>query len=174
LDRPQGPTTRPMPSASTRKRRSTQEIIADLEGQIAKIRGRAEQRKAKKDPTLRHIGAARRSIDKALAAAEDGATRRALDEARATLSALLSLNGAAADPGARGMKVRARRAGTVEAAGVLKFIAGHPGSRCEDLANALGADSKELSSVLRNLRADGQVRTEGMARGMRYFADSGR
>ncbi len=96
-------------SAAKRKRRSSQEMVADLEARIARIRARAERRKAKKDPTLRHISAAVRSIDKALAESEDVVTRQTLDETRATLTAVLSLNGAAPKAGRGGVAVRAHR-----------------------------------------------------------------
>ncbi len=106
-------------SAAKRKRRSPQEMIADLEAQVARIRARAERRKAKKDPTLRHIAAAVRSIDKALGEAEDVATRQALDEARATLGAVLSLSAAMPKAGRGGVAVQANRGRQVQREDVL-------------------------------------------------------
>src|SRR5262249_15139158 len=81
--------------AGTRTRRTEGQRIKDLEAQITARKQRAERKKMTRDPALRHVSAALRSIDKALANSEDSATRQALDEARATLSAALSLNGVA-------------------------------------------------------------------------------
>ena len=78
-----------------RKRRTPEQMIRDLEAEIARIKTRAEMKKAKRDPALRHVTAAVRSIDKAIDATTDAATKKALDEARATLSAVLALGGAA-------------------------------------------------------------------------------
>ena len=161
-------------SAAKRKRRSSQEMIADLEAQIARVRARAERRKAKKDPALRHIAAAVRSIDKALAGSKDVATRQALDEARATLGAVLSLSAATPKAGRGGVAVQADRGRQVQPEEVLQYITSHPGSRCEDIAATVGADTKAVSSVLRSLRAEDKVRSEGQARGTRYFAAAAR
>ncbi len=131
-------------SAAKRKRRSPKEMIADLEAQVARVRVRAERRKAKKDPALRHIAAAVRSIDKALAESEDVATRQALDEARATLGAVLSLSAATPKAGRGGVVVQAKRGAQVQPEDVLQYITSHPGSRCEDIAASVGADTKTL------------------------------
>ena len=158
------------PTTRSSRRRSPQQIIADLEAQIAKVRARAERKKAKKDPTLRHVSAAVRSIDKALDACQDSASAKALDEARATLSAVLSLSGslpkAARSAGAPGP----RRRGQVQPDAVLRFVGSHPGSRCEDIAASIGADTKALSLVLKELKTEGRLRAEGQARGTRYYA----
>jgi len=159
-------------TATKRKRRSPEEMIADLQAQIGQVRTRAERRKTKADPVLRHVSAALASIDKALDVSEDIATRQALDEARVTLSAILSLNGANTKP-RRDLVVRRRAGGQVQPEAVLEFIASRPGSRCEDIAAAIGADTKAVSPVLKDLKADGKVRTEGQARGTRYFAGNG-
>ncbi len=156
-------------SATKRKRRPPQQLIADLEAQIARIRARAERQKAKKDPTLRHIAAAVRSIDKALAEAEDVPTRQMLDEARATLGAVLSLNGAAPMAGRGRVAVRAHRGRQVRHEDVLQYITSHPGSRCEDIAAVVDADTKTVGRVLKTMRSEGKVRSEGQARGTRYF-----
>ncbi len=159
-------------SAAKRKRRSSHEMIADLEAQIARVQARAERRKAKKDPTLRHIAAAVRSIDKALAESEDVATRQALDEARATLTAVLSLNAATPKAGRGGVAVQGNRGRQVQREDVLQYITSHAGSRCEDIAATIGADTKAVSSVLRSLRTEEKVRSEGQARGTTYFVET--
>ncbi len=161
-------------TATKRNRRSPEEMIADLEAQIAQVRGRAERRKAKADPALRHVSAALTSIDKALDVSEDTATRQALDEARVTLGAVLSLNGAGPKSRSGGAAVRRGVGGQIQPQAVLEFIASHPGSRCEDIAAGIGADTKAMSPVLKNLKADGRLRSEGRGRGLRYFVGIGR
>lgn len=155
-----------------RNRRSPEEKIADLEAQLAQVRARAERRKAKADPTLRHVNAAVASIDKALGVSADTATRQALDEARVTLSAILSLNGATPKP-TRSPVVRRRAGGQIQPEAVVGFVASRPGSRCEDIAAALGADTKAVGPVLKVLKTDGRLRAEGQARGTRYFPGTG-
>ena len=46
----------------------------------------------KKDPALRHVSLAVRSMDKALASSDDAATRTAVGEARTALAAALTLS----------------------------------------------------------------------------------
>ena len=161
-------------TATKRKRRSPEEMIADLEAQISQVRTRAERRRTKADPALRHVSAALASIDKALDVSEDIATRQALDEARVTLSAILSLNGAVPKTRSGAAAVRSRGGSQIQPEAVLEFIANHLGSRCEDIAAAIGADTKAMSPVLKNLKADGKLRSEGHARGTRYFLGTGR
>ena len=163
-----------MMSAAKQKRRPPQQVIAALEAKIAGIRARAERQKAKKDPAMRHIAAAVRSIDKALAGSKDVATRQALDEARATLGAVLSLDGAAPRAGRSGRKAaRPPRESQVQPKAVLQYLTSHPGSRSADIAEAIGEDTKAVSRVLKTLRAEGRAKSKGQARGMRYFAGSG-
>ena len=162
-------------TTTERKRRSPEEMIKDLEDQITQVRARAQRRKVKVDPALRHVNAALSSIDKALDVSEDIATRQALDEARVTLSAILSLNVAVPNTRSiRGAAVRSRGGSQIQPQAVLEFIANHLGSRCEDIAAAIGADTKAMSPVLKNLKAGGKLRSEGHARGTRYFLGTGR
>ena len=53
---------------------------------------------------------------------------------------------------------------------VMDYVRKHPGSRGEDIAHALGTDAKGLRPVMKGLVENGQVTTEGKARGMRYSA----
>ncbi len=71
--------------------RSPEARIAALEAQIERIKTRAERAKVRKDPTLRHMRAAVRQIDKAAGACGDRVTRTQLAEARALISACLAL-----------------------------------------------------------------------------------
>lgn len=163
-----------MPKLKTQRNvRTPEQMIADLEAKIAAVKRRAERQKVKKDPALKHINAAVKSIDKALAASSDGATRTALDEARATLAAVLAMSGISAK-GARGTLVpRARgSAGKVDAARVHAWLVEHPGARAEDMSAALGTDSLGLRPALQELRNEGRARTEGKARATRYYAQT--
>jgi len=159
-------------AASKRSRRSSDQLIADLQAQIARIKSRVEQARAKKDPSLRHIAGAVRSIDKALKTTKDSAARAALAEARATLSACLALQGAA--PGAgRAAPGRRSRAPALEPEEVLEHLRRHPGARSEEIAAELGTDAVRLRSVLHRLRDEGRIRVEGKARATRYTAAGG-
>jgi hypothetical protein len=145
-----------------RTRRTPEQQIADLQAEIERVKRRAEQKKAKRDPTLRHVNAAVRSIDKALKASSDVATRTALNEARATLAACLAMNGSN-----KGILFSApRRASESQ---VLEFLKGHPGSRSESIAQALGTDTAALRPALQSLRAESKARAEGQGRATRYY-----
>jgi hypothetical protein len=164
-----------MPKTVTqRHRRTDDEIIADLQRKIEQVKRNAECKKAKKDPSLRHVSAALRSIDKAVAHTGDAATRNALGEARATLAACLALNGAAAPKAGRGVLTPRRSAnGRIDPERVLQYLQGHPGSLAEDIAAALGTDADHLRPAIHQLRADATVRVEGKARATRYFMETG-
>ena len=150
----------------TRVRRTEEARIEALEAQIAALKQRAEAKKVKRDPALKHVSAALRSIDKALSFSEDQATRQALDEARATISAALSLNGVSA----RGTLVpqRRRAVATIEPAALLEFIQAHPGSRGEQIAAELGTDTKLMRPLMHRLIDERKVKTKGQRRGMTY------
>ena len=154
-----------MSAQKKRTRRSPEQMIEDLQQEIERLKNRAAQARAKKDPALRHINAAVRSIDKAASETADGATRKALGEARATLAACLELSGASA-PRTGGSGARSP---AVEPKAILAHLAKHPGSSGEDIAAALGTDTKGLRPTMKKLIDAGQVRTKGKARGMRYF-----
>ena len=150
-----------------RIRRSEEELIHDLESKIADIKARAERKKLKRDPAVRHVVAAVRAIDKALAETQDRAVRTELDGARATLSACLQLSGVA-PKGASGMLTpRPRRA--VEEVDLLQHVQKHPGQRGEQIAAALGTDTKSMRPAMRKLIDDHKVKTRGERRGMVYL-----
>ncbi|HVS17526.1 MAG TPA: hypothetical protein VMT18_02915 [Planctomycetota bacterium] len=160
-------------SKAKRNVRTPEEMIADLEAKIVAVKRRAERQKVRKDPALRHINAAVRSVDKALSASGDAATRKALDEARVTLAAVLAMNGVPTK-GARGTLTPRPRGGggKVDAERVHAYLVEHPGARAEDMSAALGTDSAGLRPALKELRGDGRARTEGQARATRYYAKS--
>ncbi len=153
-----------------KKRRTVEQRIADLHAEITRIKSRAAEQKIKKDPALRHIAGAVRFIDKALAATKDKATRDALTEARAALSACLTLNRAV--PAGEEVIVPAKPRGLArpDADKVLAYIRKHPGSRSEEICSELGTDASGLRPVLHRLRDEGAVRVEGKARATKYSA----
>jgi hypothetical protein len=157
---------------SKRSRRTPEEMIQDLEARIAQVKARAEHRKLQRDPTLRHINAALRAIDKALAEASDSAIRSALGEARATLVACLSLASGAPKGSPDVLIPQARPASRVERGAVLQYLRDHPGSRSEAIAQALATDTRSLRPVLQRLRSEGQARAEGQGRATRYFVQA--
>jgi hypothetical protein len=157
-----------MSASKNRKRRTPEQLVADLQAKIAEIKARAERAKVKRDPALRHISGAVRSIDKALLGTRDNATRSALSESRATLTACLALHGATA--GGAGSSSRSRRAGALDPERVLGYLEQHPGSRSEEIAGSLGADAATLRSALHRLRDEGRIKVEGKARATRYTA----
>ena len=153
-----------------RTRRNVDQRIADLEAEISRIKTRAAEQKAKKDPALRHISAAVRSIDKALGETKDRATRTALTEARVTLAACLALNDAAPVLEAGTKAPRARRTGQPDADRVLDYIRAHPGTRSESICTELRTLAVSLRPVLHRLRDEGLIRVEGKARATSYSA----
>ena len=159
-----------MSASQHRNRRTPEELVADLQAKIAQIKARAEQAKVKRDPALRHMSGAVRSIDKALSGTRDGATRSALAEARATLAACLALHGATTGAGGGTLSPRSRRAGALDPERVLSYLEQHPGSRSEEIAGSLGADAATLRSALHRLRDEGKIKVEGKARATRYTA----
>ncbi len=76
-----------------RHRRTEAEMVRDLEAQIAALRGRAERKRVRKDPAMRQVLLAVKSLDKATSETKDSAMRKAIEEARTTLSACLALSG---------------------------------------------------------------------------------
>jgi hypothetical protein len=157
-----------MPAKKKRARRTAEQMIADLEAKIAEVKRRAERKKIAKDPALRQIKAAVRSVDKAMELTQDGATRKALEESRSTLAACLSLHGSEPQAASATMKPRLRAGRKVDAEAVLDYLRANPGSRGEQIADALGTDTRSLRPTLQALRNDGQVTSEGKGRATNY------
>jgi hypothetical protein len=155
----------------TRVRRNEDQLIQDLEARIAALKARAERKKITRDPALKHINAAVRSIDKAHAESNDATTKKALDEARSTLAACLALNGAAPIT-SNGSAVKRVPRGTsaVDAGELLSYVAAHPNSRGEQIAAALNTDTHTMRPVMRRLIESKKVKTRGERRGMTYAA----
>jgi hypothetical protein len=153
-----------------RTRRTPEQLIAELEAKIASVKRRAETQKVKKDPALRHVSGAVRSMDKAMAATQDAATRAAVGEARTALAAVLTLNGVVVSGGSKARGASANGGVKPDAERVARYIADHPGSRAEDIATALGTGTAELRPALMKLKSPGAVEPKGKARATRYYA----
>lgn len=159
--------------STTRTRRTHEQMIADLQAKIASIKTRAARRSVKADPALRHTSAAVKSIDKALAETKDAATRQALSEARSTLSACLSLNGVTPSSSGAVLKPAARRSSGENdnlPETLLAYVRSNPGQRGEQIAAALGTDTKAMRPSMKKLIGEGRVKTRGERRGMTYSA----
>jgi hypothetical protein len=161
-----------MPTTPKRIRRNEDQLIADLEAKIAQLQRRAAQKKVKRDPALKHINAAVKSIDKAMAETGDAATRAALDEARGTLAACLTLNGAPPRTDRDSITPHARRShGAVNGDALLEHIRQNPGQRGEQISAALGTDSTTMRPAMHKLIAEEKVKTRGERRGMSYHPE---
>ena len=155
-----------------RVRRDSETLIADLEAQIEALKAKAARKRAKANPAVRHTVAAVRSIDKAMASATDAVLRRALEAARGTLSAYLALQGVTPTAKSGGRSTTGRRSPEDferMSASLLTYVSKNPGHRGEQIAEALGTDTKTMRLPMQNLIAEGAVRTKGERRGTRYY-----
>jgi hypothetical protein len=143
-------------STKHRVRRSDEQLIAGLLAKIAEIKRRAELRTAKRDPAIRRISAALRSIDKAGRESKDPATKVALEEARAILAAAIAPTRAAP----AGEIVPVPHQHRIELDRLLE--------RAEQISAALGLESGAMRPVMRELIDGGQVRTKGQKRATSY------
>jgi hypothetical protein len=84
-----------------RRRRTPEEIIADLERRIEEVKRREEARQLRRSAAVRAALSALRALDKGLAAAEaeeDTPLRHALTDAREPLAHLLGERGMPVEP----------------------------------------------------------------------------
>jgi hypothetical protein len=151
-----------------RTRRTDEQKIKDLEAEIRRLKERAEQKRVRRDPALRHVAQAVRSIDQAMAATSDAATRKGLGDARATLGACLAMAGVDTKSRTKNAIPRRGVAAQVEPETVLSYVRNNPNSSGEHIADAMGTDTATLRPVMRQLIETGQVKTTGKGRGMRY------
>ena len=136
------------------------------------MKARAERKKARTNPSVRHVVAALRSIDKALGTSQDAVVRKGLDEARATLSACLAVQGvvpaASSQSAARSGGRRSSTDVANLAGALLAHLEKHPGQRGEEIAAALETDTRTIRLPLKKLIEEKRVKTKGVARGTSY------
>ena len=91
MARPQKPTA----LAPTKQRtiRTPEQIGADIEDEIERVKTRAKVKRARRSPELKSLVAAVKAIDASLADAKDATLKTALAEGRAPLVAYLQLEG---------------------------------------------------------------------------------
>ncbi|MEX1025678.1 MAG: hypothetical protein WD226_11450 [Planctomycetota bacterium] len=153
-------------STTQRRRRTPEEKIRDLQAEIARLES---AKLAKKSPARKQARASKRSLEKALALAQDENDReleRALTKAIDSLTATVEGGGGS---GAR----RARR--TPEEAEALadqmvEFLRANPQSTIGAVADSVGETSKDLREPMLQLLEERRVKKTGQRRGTRYSA----
>jgi hypothetical protein len=98
------------------------------------------------------------------------AAARQRPQRRAPVAARAKGRGAAVS-GSRGKRTK-RTGDQLDAlvAGLLKYIAKHPGQRMEQIAAGMKIASKELTLPIQKLKAEGRLKTKGQKRATAYFA----
>lgn len=154
-----------------RTRRSEEQRIAELEAKIAQIRAMAERKKVQRDPSLRHIKMAIRSIDKAANSTQDSTMRKGLEEARTTLASMMALGGVGGGtmvPAGKRSSSSASMGNAVSEHQLLDYIQRHPGSRGEEIARALQSETRLMRPTLHRLIEAKRIKTSGQARATAY------
>ena len=159
-------------TAQKRVRRTEEQLIADLKARIASIEAQAARKKVQRNPALKHVSAALRSIDKALAASDDATMRQALGEARTIISSCLSFSGVLMpsrriNAGPRGERSRGHAEDMTDT--LLDYVRKHPGQRGEQIAADLRTDTKSMRPSMHKLIEAKKIKTEGQRRGMSYY-----
>ena len=155
-------------------KRTTEERIQELQAKIEAIKNRDERKQARSKPETRFLLAALHAIDKGLNATQDAVLRTALDEARATVSSCLGLLGVTPKVSKTGaLKVRRKVASTsntaIDADAVLRYIRNNAGQKGEVIAAEFETDTATLRTVLKELAAQGAIKSQGKGRGTTYM-----
>ncbi len=156
-----------------RTRRSEEQRIAELEAKIMQIKALAEKKKVQRDPSLRHIKMALRSIDKAANASGDATARKTLEDIRVTLAGLMALGGGGG--GEATITPRGRSSAGSMIGGIapsehqlMEYIQRHPGQRGEEIARELNSETRLMRPVLHRLIEAKRIKTSGQARATAY------
>ena len=86
-------TTPPTAATNDRKRRSAEQIIADLEAKIARVRERDATKALRADPAIKLTSIAARALNKALGEAKEPELMEALTQAKGALAGYLEAKG---------------------------------------------------------------------------------
>lgn len=162
-----------MVTNKTRRRRSPEEMIEDLQREIARLK---DAQKLKTSPGRKQARLGLKALQKAQAlAADEGDPEldRALGAALGALEGLFSGEATAGVGGAGGVRVRRTSDDLAQLQEqMIAFLDESPGTSISEIAVAVGASPKELRGPLVALVEEGRVKKTGERRGTRYFLSS--
>ena len=167
-----------------RKKRTEEELIKDLEAEIRRIKERAAKRDAESSADGKAFLTAAKALDKAIANVTAPELLTALEAARAPLSQEMVRQGFRMPERGKSSAVLTpkpskngalRRRRTTQELDTLRrkvhsYVAKHPGKRLGEIAKALSVPTKDARRPTFDLIENGELRSEGVRGGTRYFA----